>query len=158
MYKCSFCNKKFQSGLSLGGHLAGHKRTGRKYPNKQRPILEVSCIVCKTLFTQGRYKTKTCSRTCASKQSWITKRLLKPKLIFGKTEEFISEYRKNNSKCEICGKSEDLTGANKKKRLLALDHDHDTGKFRGILCFICNTRYEWYIENKSMIEEYFTGR
>lgn len=34
--------------------------------------------------------------------------------------------------CEICGKTE-------KGRSLALDHDHETGRFRGWLCGHCNT-------------------
>lgn len=37
--------------------------------------------------------------------------------------------------CCICRA---LTGSNKKYRL-SVDHDHDTGEFRGILCSGCNT-------------------
>jgi hypothetical protein len=37
-------------------------------------------------------------------------------------------------KCSICGREQDL----KWKRRLAIDHDHLTGKIRGLLCHHCN--------------------
>lgn len=46
-----------------------------------------------------------------------------------KYKEFKSE---GNNTCLICG------GANASGRALALDHNHITGKLRGILCDNCN--------------------
>lgn len=39
--------------------------------------------------------------------------------------------------CEICGKLP-------KKHRLAVDHDHKTGKVRGLLCFRCNYGMSWF--------------
>jgi len=42
---------------------------------------------------------------------------------------------KQEGKCAICQKSwQEFT------REFAVDHDHVTGKIRGLLCFLCNTK------------------
>ena len=45
---------------------------------------------------------------------------------------FISLARSQGNSCAICG-------AKPKGRRLAVDHDHKTGKIRGLLCMPCNT-------------------
>ena len=49
----------------------------------------------------------------------------------GHYDEVLKLYTSAAGKCAICG-------ALKGKRNHALDHDHKTGKFRGILCTACN--------------------
>ena len=51
--------------------------------------------------------------------------------------------------CAICGKPECLF-----ERKLGLDHDHNTGKWRGLLCSSCNTKLGWFEKNKKEILEY----
>ncbi len=50
----------------------------------------------------------------------------------------ISEYEllaeKQNGQCGICGKQTYDVGG----RRLAVDHNHDSGKIRGLLCYGCN--------------------
>ena len=41
-------------------------------------------------------------------------------------------YKQQGGKCAICQRA---TGATKR---LAVDHDHSTGKVRGLLCSVCN--------------------
>ncbi len=47
-------------------------------------------------------------------------------------DQFDSMFRGQNGACAICGK-QNLNG-----RRLCIDHDHKTGKVRGLLCSPCN--------------------
>ena len=47
--------------------------------------------------------------------------------------EYKALFESHNHKCKICKASK------KRNRKLAVDHDHKTGKIRGILCDRCNT-------------------
>ncbi len=52
---------------------------------------------------------------------------------YGLTREgFQDLYDAQKGVCAICGRK------NKKKRPLCIDHDHDTGQVRGLLCYKCN--------------------
>lgn len=57
---------------------------------------------------------------------------------YGVTYEFYEELlEKQNHRCAICGQSE-TRKSNGVPILMAVDHDHDTGKIRGVLCNNCN--------------------
>lgn len=47
-------------------------------------------------------------------------------------EEYAAMLAAQGGGCAICG-------AKQKKRRLAVDHDHETGEVRGLLCSPCNT-------------------
>jgi len=55
---------------------------------------------------------------------------------------------KQNGRCLICDKKLDRTN----KRKSHVDHNHDTGEVRGILCFHCNTGLGNFEENISLLE------
>lgn len=50
-------------------------------------------------------------------------------------EEYEYMFNSQNGKCAICNSFE----THDKHGVLAVDHDHKTGKIRGLLCFKCNT-------------------
>lgn len=54
-----------------------------------------------------------------------------------------------NGCCAICGKTEEAEG-----RRLALDHDHETGVVRGLLCLSCNQALGWYEAKHLSIHDY----
>jgi len=61
-------------------------------------------------------------------------RMLKKK--YGMThEDYEKMLSSQNHRCAICGKNESCSA----KRRLHVDHDHSTGKIRGLLCSNCNT-------------------
>ena len=49
-----------------------------------------------------------------------------------------------NGVCAICGKPP-------KKNRLHIDHDHRTGKVRGLLCFRCNYGMGWFQDDISVL-------
>ena len=51
--------------------------------------------------------------------------------------------------CAVCGAKPD-------GRRLHVDHDHATGKIRGLLCHVCNTRLEWVEAHVEAIMSYLT--
>lgn len=59
-------------------------------------------------------------------------------------EEYETLFYQQRGVCAICGKSPT-------KRLLVVDHDHETGRVRGLLCYYCNTRLE-SVENYDWLE------
>ncbi len=63
------------------------------------------------------------------------------------TEQELIEYDKNfDGCCEICGiKEEDV-------RCFHLDHDHNTGVFRGMICFHCNAGLGQFKDNVESLQ------
>ena len=90
-----------------------------------------SCISC----TKDKQKNRWSSRTPKKR----LEQHLKYK--YGVTVSELEEtLKKQNNKCAIC-KSElpDLLVYENRQRGYAIDHNHDNGEFRGILCLTCNT-------------------
>jgi hypothetical protein len=63
----------------------------------------------------------------------------------------LDQYNKllelQNSVCAICGKEERVIG-----RSLAVDHNHKSGKVRGLLCSNCNTMLGKINDNKQILQ------
>jgi hypothetical protein len=76
--------------------------------------------------------------------------------MFGITlEEYERLYEAQNCVCAICG------NPNSKGRLLSVDHDHVTGKVRGLLCQKCNTGLGMFNDNLALLAsalEYLSER
>lgn len=66
------------------------------------------------------------------------------KVKFGITlEQYDLLLAKQDGKCIFC------TKPTKDKRLLAVDHDHETGRIRGLLCYHHNTALSAFGDNKA---------
>lgn len=57
-------------------------------------------------------------------------------------EQYEEKLKEQNFACAICRRDQSLF-----KKRLHVDHNHETGKVRGLLCMDCNTRLET-LENK----------
>lgn len=76
----------------------------------------------------GRYR-------CAHPYDPITKRAMRLKRKFDITlEEYNTMLTEQDGVCAICKAPPDT-----RWKRLAVDHDHLTGKIRGLLCMTCNT-------------------
>jgi hypothetical protein len=59
-------------------------------------------------------------------------------------ETFDALYQTQNGVCKICARQVELV----------VDHDHNTGRVRGLLCRKCNAELGWYEMYRSEIEGY----
>lgn len=66
-----------------------------------------------------------------------------------KIEDYYDLLNKQDNKCAICKKIECPTGRN-----FAIDHDHETGKIRGLLCLNCNANLGWLENQKDSVDDY----
>ena len=73
------------------------------------------------------------------------------------TYEELELYKQEHNTCEICGRTVDevvkYTGKTASKQL-CIDHNHNTNRFRGMLCQACNRQLGWYEKYQSSINSY----
>jgi hypothetical protein len=64
-------------------------------------------------------------------------------------KEYATElYKRAKGNCDCCGRSLEETG---QKNNLSVDHDHDTGEVRGVLCHACNASFGLLRESETRI-------
>lgn len=68
-------------------------------------------------------------------------------------DDYNKMFSEQNGCCAMCGKHQSEC-----KQSLHVDHDHQTGEVRGLLCFSCNGKLGWYEKNKEAIENYLGDR
>ena len=67
------------------------------------------------------------------------------------TADYDEMFEKQNGKCAICGTER---AAAKRSQVLCVDHCHETGKVRGLLCVRCNGHLGWLEKCTSSITKY----
>ena len=65
-------------------------------------------------------------------------------------EQYAELHKKQNGLCKICNQRTQGRGAAKNN--LAVDHDHETGKIRGLLCSHCNTGLGLFRDNPELLK------
>jgi len=108
------------------------------------------------------WKGQSCCIECSKKRqrtSWISrtpKKRLEQHLKYKykiKMEELIAALKEQNDGCAICQEAlPNLLVYENRRRGYAIDHNHDTGHFRGILCLSCNTMLGMSKENALILE------
>lgn len=95
-----------------------------------------------TEFTKKQSRCKYCRRTYRLKHD------------YGITEEqYLQMWKEQKGKCKLCGKE-------LKDHYLDVDHDHKTGRVRGLLCRGCNLMLDEMFEHQiteGQLKEYLNG-
>lgn len=66
-------------------------------------------------------------------------------------EEFDTRLEAQNHVCMICHKPEMRRGSGGKTKRLAIDHDHDSGQKRDLLCDNCNNMIGRALEDPAVL-------
>jgi len=65
-------------------------------------------------------------------------------------DEFLRLQEKQEGRCAICGKTPDEAHGHRSRRLY-IDHCHDTGEVRGLLCSRCNVGIGYFYHSRELI-------
>lgn len=176
---CKYCKKektieefKSKSKKSLAGYSLGRacrecrarrtKDLAKKWAERNSEEVKV-CMICGETKKRKDYyrRHRTTCKKCINKRnrsnhvkrkdsdSTYTKKF-QVKYKFGiDFAQYQSIYAEHDHKCAICGSN----------KYLGLDHCHSTGKIRGVLCIVCNTRLN-AVEDKAyrtLAEEYLAS-
>lgn len=122
----------YSRGKNKGQEKVGIRSTPDMYPQgyfKPKP-----CRECKELFEPRAPCHMYCSGDCSS-IGMSRKYLMKA---YGITyEEYLELFNKNSGRCYICNSDGFRIDPNQRLKL-AVDHCHETGVVRGMLCHNCN--------------------
>jgi uncharacterized protein with PIN domain len=116
-----------------------------KYPQKM--FNNKSCKKCNTVFAPKAPSHLYCSQECAY---WgVVTRYLKRN--YGITyTDYMVMHKEQNGKCSICNQEGFAMNPNQVK--LVVDHDHETGEVRGLLCHNCNRALGLFKDNVSFLQ------
>lgn len=149
---CKECNttfatrKKIQEFCSLScASSFQYKQRKSKYPNAY--FKEKLCKNCNVVFTPKSPSQLYCSGLCKGLNSYY----LRNYGITEKEKERLKE--KQNYKCAICGGEGFIMNKTGTKEKLVVDHDHSTGKIRGMLCHNCNRALGLFKDNIDVLQQ-----
>jgi len=83
-------------------------------------------------------------------ENWINSKNRYLKKKYGlDLHQYTQMYKNQNGKCLICSTAKELFG--KHCHQLVVDHDHNNGKVRGLLCSECNKALGLFYDNPQLL-------
>lgn len=132
-------------GLLKCSHCKAHKETTafHKANNKKRGYSWI-CKTCKKEKQEAKRASMTHEEwSLQTRRYWL-------KTEYGLSLQGYNDILKSqNHKCAICGTDE----VDAFKGLLFVDHDHETGKVRGLLCHHCNTALGKFKDSTEILKQ-----
>ena len=103
-----------------------------------------ACVACeKKRWRTPEYR-KQHRRNQSSDEYKKKRQEYKYRYLYGLTKEEVIEMRaEQNSTCPICMRP---------TKRFCVDHDHETGKVRGLLCYRCNTGLGLFYDNLDVVK------
>lgn len=102
-----------------------------------------SCKQCHNEYNRTKWYVKNAESQKKANRTWKAKNKTKVYAYkYGLTEEQLLELLAHG-KCEVCGSTEDL----------CIDHCHDTGIVRGLLCSSCNKGLGFFKDDPVLLTE-----
>ena len=116
-----------------------------KYP--QGYFKDKTCRWCSSVFSPQAPSHHYCSQTCAEDASAEKYLWTRYKISLN---DYLSLYEKQDKKCAIC-KDAGFKMQAHHRLLLVVDHDHKTGRIRGLLCHNCNRGLGLFQDNTAAL-------
>lgn len=165
------------------GLCSKHYQRSTRGKDQFAPDGQIPCVVCGTLFMPYRKIISTCSRTCYRKLPHVVERESARKKLphvkeirnarrrvennphrremnrqrnlarYGiSVEQYDEMLEQQNGVCRICGQPPAKEGWKTVTRL-HVDHDHETGKVRALLCNNCNRGLGYFQDSYELLKE-----
>jgi hypothetical protein len=136
--RCLKCDEPPRAQGLCSRHYEQHRRQPSLHPKPHKLRLDLKCPECSAPVKA--YRTGTRCRACKStvlSEAGFNRHL---RIKYGITRvDYDSLLRLQGDVCAICRKGERArNNTHTGKKRLAVDHDHLTGKVRGLLCSNCN--------------------
>lgn len=120
-----------------------------KYRNKK--ILAAKAYVQKNKKRTMEYQKDYRKKHATDRKAYDAERVkLKSRLkqTYGITiEDWEGMFSSQEGRCAICGKHQSEVG-----KVFSVDHDHETGKVRGLLCHLCNMGLGSFQDDAELLE------
>jgi hypothetical protein len=105
------------------------------------------CRDCENQRNRERYHKGGKDKWAEARKKWSVK------YSYGLTgEELDALYEKQNGKCKICTTDLVMVGKNA-NNIVSVDHCHDTGKVRGLLCRQCNAGLGQFRDDPELLKK-----